>query len=184
MYYKIDPISTSIVPLAEVKAYPLRRKDNNDDAVIQGLLIAAEQFIENETGLILQERNGTAFFDSFDNVLIEKRPNVNVTGIQYYNSDKVMTTITTDDFVVDDLPLDSMVTFGNFPKLGRTSNAVKINFTVGYGSANVPILLKQAIKGMVAYWYQQPSPVVTGTIVAQLPLHVQSIIYQYRVVTP
>src|SRR3972149_3498598 len=64
-----------------------------------------------------------------------------------------------------------------WPSLYSRMNAVEVNYTAG---ATSPLLvsdtIKLAIKMLVAHWYESREPIITGTIVAMVPFHIEQLL--------
>lgn len=60
---------------------------------------------------------------------------------------------------------------------------VTIRFRAGFGDdpADVPAALRHALKLLAAGWYRNRESIITGTIVAEMPLGVESLLAPYRV---
>lgn len=70
----------------------------------------------------------------------------------------------------------------DWPSVYDMPNAVTVTYRAGYGDANsVPGPIKRAIKQLVAQWFKDREPYVTGTIVANLPNAVEALLRPYRI---
>lgn len=183
-YETITTPATRVVSLDELKQH-LAIIDDANNSLLTALSTSAETYVENETRRFMVTRTIDAYFDSFDCIVIAHRPAVAITSVKYYDDDGELQTMTTDDYAVDAKGLDTVVTFGvSYPSLStEVPNPIIVRYTVGYGAAAaVPELLKYAVKGLVAHWYLNREPILTGIISTELPLHVESIVNQYRIV--
>ena len=63
----------------------------------------------------------------------------------------------------------------------RIVNGVEVQVVVGYGDdANVPYNLKQAMLLLIGHWYESREAVIVGTISAELPMGVNSLLWLNR----
>jgi uncharacterized phiE125 gp8 family phage protein len=178
----VTPPSGLVVTLAQAKSI-LRIQHDNLNQIITDLSLAAEEFIEKETNHFFLTRTIDAYFDSFDDITITHRPNVEIEDVVYRDLDGAWQSIDLGEFDVDPYGLDTFAFIDSAPELGTYSAPVRVRYSVGYGnSSDVPYDLRRAIEGMIQYWYENPSTVVTGTIASELPLHVANICQHYRVV--
>jgi uncharacterized phiE125 gp8 family phage protein len=71
------------------------------------------------------------------------------------------------------------------PAPGRKAGGIELDVEVGYGDApaDVPEPLRQAIKHLVAHWYENRGLIAIGHTVAVLPLTVAALIAPYRVLS-
>lgn len=69
-----------------------------------------------------------------------------------------------------------------WPPVLYIPNAVEIHYTAGYSAdaALVPARLKMAIKQLVSHWYENREIVTPGNT-AQLPFHVQALLWSLRI---
>jgi uncharacterized phiE125 gp8 family phage protein len=68
------------------------------------------------------------------------------------------------------------------PAPGRTSAGIEIDVGVGYGEAasDVPEALRQAIRLLVAHWYENRGLVAIGQAIAAMPMSVTGLVAPYR----
>lgn len=61
--------------------------------------------------------------------------------------------------------------------------AVEVHFRAGFGDdhADIPAPIMQAVLEMAAHFYTERRPIIVGTIVAELPFGVKSLLAPYRV---
>lgn len=55
-----------------------------------------------------------------------------------------------------------------------------VTFTRGYAAGSEPADIRQAVIALVAWWYEQRTPVAMGTIVPVAPLHVEDALHPWR----
>lgn len=71
------------------------------------------------------------------------------------------------------------------PAPGRATAGIELDVTVGYGDAaiDVPEALRQAIRLLVAHWYDNRGVVTTGPNYSPLPLSVAALLAPYRILS-
>ena len=64
----------------------------------------------------------------------------------------------------------------------RLLNAYEIAFTAGYGdeASDVPAPIRQALKLLVAHWFEHREPVVLGEAPQEVPATIASLLSPYR----
>lgn len=65
----------------------------------------------------------------------------------------------------------------SWPTPANLPDSVRVTFKAGYGDSatDVPEVVKLVVKIMVAHWYDRREPIVTGTIIAQVPFMVDAL---------
>lgn len=188
----VEPVSTSDMKLH------LRVDHSTDDSLIAALITGARDYVERHTRRALVNTTYRLTLDYFPDGPIElpRQPASQIASggsyayamprIRYYDVDGNQQTLTyaAEDF---ELGLDS-----NPPMLHLTpmdtwpntengkANAVEVDFVAGHGAAaaNVPPLLVQCIKLLVAHWYENRAAVQPG-FGGEVPLAVDSILKIY-----
>ena len=71
------------------------------------------------------------------------------------------------------------------PAPGRAQAGIELDVTVGYGdaAADMPEPLRQAIRLLVAHWYENRGLVTTGVDYSTLPQSIAALIAPYRVLS-
>jgi uncharacterized phiE125 gp8 family phage protein len=72
---------------------------------------------------------------------------------------------------------------GVWPRPGRKIGGIEIDFTAGYGDnpSDVPEPILQALKLLVAHWYEVRNPVHIGQIASRVPDTVSGLLAPYKV---
>ena len=72
---------------------------------------------------------------------------------------------------------------GVWPAPGRRIGGIEIEFTAGYGDnpSDVPEPILQALKLLVAHWYEVRNPVHIGQMATRVPDTVSSLLAPYKV---
>lgn len=184
------------VTLNEAKLH-LRVDGNDEDTLISGLIVAAEQLSETFLSRSLITQNRRAKFDAFPGgvsllahlsgyprggsacgsddatiVLPEPIDGEDIT-IKYLDTNGVEQSVDKADFFVDadSKPARIIPTPGKvWPTTGQYPGAVRVDYVAGYGDASdVPQCIKNGMMLTIGHLYANKESVVTGTIATELP---------------
>ena len=185
-YQVITAASTFPVTLTEAKAH-LKVDTTADDTYIESLIKAATQLSEEYTNRFFIDTVIEQFSSSFAELETLFKSKVSeVSFIKYYDSDNSIQTLsaTVYNTQLNYEPSQIQLADGqSFPSIRKRNDAVRIRYTVGYGSAasDVPEIIKQAILLTIGNFYQNRSSVVIGRIATELPLNVKFLLNTYKV---
>jgi uncharacterized phiE125 gp8 family phage protein len=171
--------------LAEAKAF-LRVAHDDDDAVIAALIAAARGQIEALTrrALLLQSwrlvRDG---WPANGRIGLRIGPLRALTAARVFDAAGVAHPIDVATFVVDAADHAIAAPCGSLPVPGRRVAGIELDVELGFGAtpADVPELLRHAIRVLVAHWYDNRGLAAIGSSVALLPGSVAAMIASYRV---
>jgi uncharacterized phiE125 gp8 family phage protein len=183
----------SIEPLtladAKAKAY-LRVSTSDDDDVIAGLIAAARGTVEAQTRRALITQTWRLVRDCWPaegQIAVMPVPLQQVSAARIYRQDGSTQTIDSAAFTIDKAAEPAVLAFAPaaLPAPGRPIAGIEIDVEVGYGAAasDVPTPLVQAIKLIVAHWYENRGLIAIGSDVVVLPLPVAALIAPYRVLS-
>jgi len=168
----LDPITRD-----EAKTHCSIAGTTDHDDYIDALIDRATNAIEKRLDRQILSATWTLTLDGFPNeIVIHKPPVSSITSIVYTDTAGDDQTLSTDDYQTDLSTQDgparikpvSGVTWPN-TKTG-TYGTVVVTFVCGYTTAaHVPLALKHAVAFLVAHWFRQREPVITGTTVANMP---------------
>lgn len=182
-----DPLT-----LEEVKAH-LRVDSTADDELIGALILAARLKLESDTGRALLTRTYDLSLDGWPAsgvLLLPYSPVQSVTSITYYDTANVATVWAASNYQVDaaSVPARIVPAYGAvWPAVTlRSLNGVVIRYVAGYGAlATIPETDRQAMKLLVAHWYENREAVgASGTITVvsrAVELAYESLIWMDRV---
>lgn len=174
------------VSLAEAKAH-LRVDQDDEDALIGQLIVAARMFVERTLGLALITQGWSYFLDHWPRsscVALPIAPVQSVSAVKLHDSAGGSVTLDADDYAVDVLSQPArLVLKGATPSIfTRELNAFEIAFTAGYGdeAEDVPAPVRQALMLLVAHWFERREPVVLGLGATEVPATVDGLLLPYR----
>jgi uncharacterized phiE125 gp8 family phage protein len=171
--------------LSEARAF-LRVEHEDDDAVIAALIGAARLQVEAQTRRALLSQGWRLVRDAWPasgRIAVMPAPLQAVTAARIYDDAGVAQDIDPQGFVVDAARSSLSFPPWSFAAPGRASAGIEIDVTIGYGddASDVPEPLRQAIRMLVAHWYDH-----RGVVAAEgraLPQGVAALIASYRMVS-
>lgn len=187
-WHNLTAPQATAVALPDVFDY-LRLSHSDDIEQVEAYLAAATDMAEGYTGRAFINREMVMGLDRFPTWGIElpRPPLAAVHAVEYVDGDGMLQTLDPSQYVVDALSCPGRIVGRNgWPAVRHdTPSAVRVTFTAGYGesAANVPAAIQQAIRFMVAHFYETRVPVVTGTIATKIPLSAEYLLQQYKVYT-
>jgi uncharacterized phiE125 gp8 family phage protein len=156
-----------------------------DDDVLNVLIPAAVEFVQNETHSQLATATHRVYLDGFPptrEIVLPKPPLQSVSAVKYLLNN-VEQTLSTSAYTVD--PSGSKpgrITLNasqSWPAADAVTNSVRIDFQSGYGNAPaVPTVLKTALLMLVGHWYERREAFIDRRL-DEVPMAVRSIIDQH-----
>lgn len=181
----------------------LRETNTDQDALIGSLIVAAREraetftrraFIEQSWKLTLDSFpcGGGSILDRFNSRSLSDRciripmpPLISVESVKYIDLGGVLQTMDPADYSVDIGSLPGKIDLGYglpWPSARAEANAVRIEFTCGYGEAtDVPALIKAAMKLDIGHLFENRESVLVGANAAELPMASQNLLWNFRV---
>ena len=118
-------------------------------------------------------------------VNIPMRPVTAVTAVRVRAADGTPSVVPPGSYVFEGagLPPRLVPASGALPNPGRAAGGIEIDFTAGYGAAatSVPEPIRQALKLLVAHWYEHRDPVEIGDPETAIPAAVSALVKPYGV---
>ena len=175
------------VTLDEAKAY-LRVEHNDDDEAIAALIAGARLHVEAQTRRALITQSWRLSYDAWPpdgRIAVVPAPLQSLTAARVYDFDGNAQTIDSEAFALD--LAGSVLLFVPWALMqpGRMTAGIELDVTVGYGDAltDVPEALRQAIRALVAHWYENRGLSAIGQTSTVLPATVNALIAPYRVMS-
>lgn len=173
--------------LEEVKAN-LRVTSLDEDDLIEGLIAAAREHVEQVTGLVLTAREVVQTAADFGRYGLDIRawPIRSITSVGYVDTHGTAQTLTSVGYVASlvQRPVRLVPAFGTaWPSLAGLPAAVVITLQAGYATpVDVPAPIRQAMHLLVAHWYANRSAVIAGGQAAavEVPMGVAALLASYR----
>lgn len=169
------------VPLAEMKSY-LRLDGSAEDDLVGSLIAAARVAVESAIRSVLIAQSWRADLDDWpaSGAVLPIPPVLTVDAVRAIDVGGSATTLAGSATEFDAVT-------GTVRLLQPRPDAIRydIDFTAGYGAvpADVPAPLRQAIRLLVAHWYENRSAIAIGEPAATLPLAYSELIAPYRRLT-
>ncbi len=179
----VEPVS-----LAEAKAY-LRVETGDDDDVIAALTAGARIHVEAQTRRALITQSWRISADNWPEdgrLPIRPAPLQALSAVRVYDFGGTPHAVDTQAFVLDLGACALAFAPWALPMPGRIAAGIELDVVVGYGDAaiDVPEPLRQAIRLLVAHWYENRGLVASGsTQTAALPATVAALVVPYRMLS-
>lgn len=191
----VTPPAVEPVSLDEAKAQ-LRVDGDEENDFITGLIAGAREYFEEVAHRALISQTWRLSLDSWpDEIELPRAPLQSVTSVVYKDADGAPTTIGYTDeegtWVSDTLLVDTESEPGRIVLAASQSwpsdelyrvNPIQITYVAGYGdeAGDVPAHMRQAIKLLIGHWYENREATITGTIMKEIPLGIDSLIWLSR----
>ena len=152
--------ATEPITLAEIKLHS-RIDTDDDDTLINALITAARQQLEQMANTRLITQTLALSIDSLPEagILYLDGPVQSVTTFEYYDLDGNLQEWNNTLYQLDTTanPARLMPIYDeDYPDILDDYNSIIVTYVAGYGNAAaVPAILKQALKMLVAHWYNQ-----------------------------
>lgn len=175
------------ITLAEAKQH-LRVEHDDDDDIIAALIAGSRIHVETQTRRALITQSWRLVRDVWPEsgfVAVLPVPLAALDAARIYKADNTTQAIDAAAFVVDRAAAPARLGFtrGSLPVPERRIAGIEIDVTCGYGDApdDVPEPLRQAIRLLVAHWYENRGLVAAGGDVVVLPQTAAALIAPYQV---
>ena len=180
-----EPISTAVA-----KAH-LRVDFATDDTLIDALVVAAREYVEQVTGRALITQTWELLDDRFKGreIHLSYAPLQSVTSVKYIDTGGVEQTFSSDNYTVytySSHPGEVGLNYDEeWPQTRRIEDAVIVQFKAGYGDAgsDVPQPILQAMLMLISHWYENRESTVSGLRIEpfQMPEAFDMLISPYRI---
>lgn len=153
---RISDPSTELIDTESAKGF-LREGANAQDSVIDELVITARELLEDETGRNFGESDYELYLEGFHDFTFPRSPVDTDSVVITYNND---VELATDNYTLINEEDPARIVFkGSLPTLDDDQfYPVKIAFTSGYTSSNVPKRALTAMKLLMSFYYSNRDP--------------------------
>jgi uncharacterized phiE125 gp8 family phage protein len=177
-------------PLAldEARAF-LRLDTHDDDEIVAALIAAAQLHIETQTRRALITQGWRLTLDAWPadgRIAVRPGPLRDLTAARVTDLAGNATALDLQHFVPDLGACELVVAPWAVMQPTRLAAGIALDVTVGYGDTalDVPEPLRQAMRLLIAHWYENRGLVVTGAMsLAALPATVAALLAPYRMVS-
>jgi hypothetical protein len=124
--------------------------------------------------------------DRFPSLELKKGNISSVTSVKYIDLAGVEQTLDPSVYSLDkaSVPGRLHLAYGqSWPDVRPQWDAVKVRYVVGWGQADVPLDLKQALLLLVSQMHQNDVPEVTGTIISSVRFSYEALAGPYRIMS-
>lgn len=179
--YLVESTAPTSEPVTAAEQRTHMREDLNDsdnNTYIEGLITMARRYVEARANRSFVATTWALYLDEFPDVIrLPRSPVSSVTSITYVDTAGDTQTLSSTLYRTDLFSQPARITpvYGSvWPVPREVTNAVIVTFVSAY--TTIPAEAKHAIKLLAAHWYAQREQVVTGTIVAQIPMQAEALI--------
>ena len=181
----LEPPAEEPLALSAAKDY-LRIEHNDDDDLITALITAARLHVEAATGRLLITQSWRLTLDVWpvDGVVkLPLFPLNEITAVRVIAADGTPTSIDPDTLLIDAASTPARLYLPAPLVPGKALAGIEIDADVGYGAAeDVPAPLVQAIRLLLAHWYENRALTLAEGSAPPLPASVQALLAPYRMV--
>lgn len=172
------------ITLALAKAH-LRLETVDEDTLIEDLIRAAREHLEQTTGLALMARSFRLYRDGWPEdglIQIAKGPVQTVDAVTVYDAAGLPLELALAGAVLDGRSRPARLLLPLRPEPGQALNGIEIDFTAGFGetAADVPDTLKRALLLHVAHLCEFRGAVPTDMQPASVPAGYDRLIAPWR----
>lgn len=188
----ITPPIVEPITLNEAKRHLRIGLDESDeDGDILDLISVAREYCEGTQKKVYNTQTWQLTLDSFPQmpIKIPKPPFQTLENVVYKDVNGNEVNMALNNFAVDNDSEQGRITFAPYKSWPSVNlwpiSAVKFKFKAGYGDdpVNVPEKVKQAMKLLIGYWYENREAAVSGTVSREVEFSVNALLGFDRVVS-
>ena len=158
------------------------------DTTLQELIKSATNAVSNDLGRALTTTVYTLHLDRWPGreIQLPYPPLISVDSVKYYgDTTETLDTFSSGSYTVSTGGDPGVIWLNedeDWPDLMDRPSPIEIQFQAGYGADtdDVPAAIQAAVTMTAAYFFDQPLPVITGTIATELPLGVSRLLDSER----
>jgi len=182
------PASTEPVSLGRVKRALGLDNVRDHDTTLQEVIKSATNAVSSDLGRALCTTVYTLYLERWPGrqIQLPYPPLISVGSVKYYgDTTETLDTFSSGSYTVSTGGDPGVIWLNedkDWPDLMDRPNPIQIEFSAGYGgdTDDVPPSIQQAVCYTACYFFDQPLPVITGTIATELPLGVSRLIESER----
>lgn len=180
----VEPVSLEEARV-HLKLDVLEDGGHPEDALVEGLISAAREHVEQLTQTIVAERTVTVTLDGFagEEVDLGVAPVTAINAVMYEAYPNTYITLPQGSYKLVDSKPAKMVGIAEWPVPMDCPGSVAVQCVAGYAPKACPKTLKQAMLLLVGHWYenrQAVREVGRGMTLEELPKGVDSLIAPHR----
>jgi uncharacterized phiE125 gp8 family phage protein len=158
------------------------------DTTLQELILSATNAVSNDLGRALVTTTYTLYLQTWPGreIQLPYPPLISVDSVKYYgDSTETLDTFSSGSYTVSTGGDPGVIWLNenkDWPDLMNRPNPIEVQFQAGYGSDadDVPAAIQAAVTMTACLWFEQPLPVIVGTISSELPLGASRLIDSER----
>ena len=187
----VQTVEPAIEPVSVQDVREYLHADAADDPVLQNLIVAARRYAEDTTGRQFIDATWQLTLDGGwggIEIALDRPPLSSVTSVQYVDTAGDTQTLAATEYDVDTNPEPGRIVQAfskTWPSVRGHIDDVTITYVAGYGTlaTDVPEGLRQMMRLLVGNWFENREATISGTIIAQVPLAVESLLWQHRILS-
>jgi uncharacterized phiE125 gp8 family phage protein len=180
----LTPPAEEPLALADAKTW-LKLDQDADDDLVRALIVAARLQVEAVTGRLMVTQTWRLTLDAWPCDAVVPVPLVPLAGLsaaEVVGADGAATALDLDTITVDTASRPARLLVGTRPP-ARAFAGIHFDLTAGYGAAaDVPAPFVQAMRSLIAHWYENRNLLAAPGADAQMPLAVTAMLAPHRVV--
>lgn len=183
----LTPPEAEPLSVSDAKAY-LRVETDDDDVLIASLIAAARSHVEALGRCALLTQNWRLVLDSWPpdgRIKPKLAPLSAVAAARVYDGAGTAHAADVESFVLDAAQGVIAVRPCVMPQPGRVTAGIEIDVIAGFGDAgsDVPQALMQALRMLLAHWYDNRGMIAIGANIVVMPPSVNALIASYRMLS-
>lgn len=178
---------TEPISLTEIKSYlRIEAEEVGEDGLLHALIAAARLTVEAASGRILLSQGWRLVLDRWPLsgvIRLPLAPLIACEAIRVRSADGEVSLLPASAYWLDAQGEPGRIVLTERPpRPGRAPGGIEIDVTAGYGAAaaDVPETLRQAVRLLVAHWYENRGDAAEGPSGPPLPADVVALVAPFR----
>ena len=188
---KFEPVQVAApesLPLSVAEGKVQCRVDSGDfDDEITALIEAAVSHLDGYSGVLgkcLMPQTWAQQFDCWQDFPLCLGPVISITSISYFNDNGDEQTVSDAAFRLERRTVGVFAALkpgASWPSANLSEGPITVTWQAGFADADaVPPSIKQAIKLLIAHWFENREAVIVGSINSKLQMAVENLIEPHR----